>query len=77
MILDRNIHPERDLYFLGGQLIDYLDKYDKKEIDFFDLYLAVNKNQTLTMNLYTLVLDWLFILGVIKKGENGMLEKCF
>jgi hypothetical protein len=77
MILDKNIHPERDLYFLGGQLIDYLEKYDTNEIDFFDLYLAVNKNQSLTMNLYTLVLDWLFILGIIKKGKNGMLEKCF
>lgn len=77
MILDRNIHPERDLYFLGGQLIDCLEKYEKNEIDFFDLYIAVNKNQNLTMNLYTLALDWLFILGIIKKGKNGMLEKCF
>ena len=77
MIFDKNIHPERDLYFLGGHLIGYLDKYGQKEIDFFDLYAAINKNQSLTMNLYTLVLDWLFILGIIKIGKNGMLEKCF
>ena len=77
MILDKNIHPERALYFLGGQLIDHLDKYEKEEIDFFDLYIVANKSQSLTMNLYTLVLDWLFILGIIKKGKNGMLQKCF
>jgi hypothetical protein len=77
MILNKNIHPERDLYYLGGKFIEYLDTYDGVEIDFFDFYLAVNKSARITMNLYTLVLDWLFILGVIKKGENGLIEKCF
>jgi hypothetical protein len=77
MILNKNIHPERDLYYLGGKFIEYLDSNGKVEIDFFDLYSAMNNSIGITMNLYTLVLDWLFILGVIKKGENGLIEKCF
>jgi hypothetical protein len=29
------------------------------------------------LNLYSLVLDWLFILQVIKKGDKGLIIKCF
>jgi len=77
MILNKNVHPERDLYFLGGVFIDYLDSQNKEKIDFFDFYVKMNKTNPISINLFTLVLDWLFIIGVIKKGENGLIEKCF
>ena len=47
------------------------------EIDYFDLFLSVNKSNKVSLNLYSLVLDWLFILGVIKKGNKGLIIKCF
>lgn len=77
MIVNKNIHPERDLYYLGGKVIEILQVTEPKSIDFFELYLSVNKNTSITMNLFTLVLDWLFIIKVIKKGSNGEIEKCF
>jgi hypothetical protein len=77
MIVNKNINPERDLYYLGGNVIDVLNSYTKNEIDYFDLFLSVNKSNELTLNLFSLVLDWLFILGVIKKGNKGMIIKCF
>ena len=77
MIVNKNINPERDLYFLGGNVIEVLNSYTKNEIDFFDLFLSVNKSKKISLNLYSLVLDWLFILGVIKKGNKGMIVKCF
>lgn len=77
MILNKNIHPERDLYFLGGVFIDLLDSHPGERIDFFDLYARANETNSISINLFTLVLDWLFILGIIKKGENGILVKCF
>lgn len=77
MILNKNIHPERDLYFLGGVFIDYLDNQRDGRVDFFEFYSKMNENNSISMNLFTLVLDWLFLLGTIKKGENGTIEKCF
>jgi hypothetical protein len=77
MIVNKNINPERDLYYLGGNVIEVLNSYTKNEIDYFDLFLSVNKSNEVTLNLYSLVLDWLFILGVIKKGNKGMIIKCF
>ncbi len=77
MIVNKNINPERDLYYLGGKVIEVLNSYTKNEIDYFDLFLSVNKSNKVSLKLYSLVLDWLFILGVIKKGNKGLIIKCF
>ena len=77
MIVDKNINPERDLYYLGGVLIDVLANNNINEIDYMDLYKLLNQKQEITINLYSLTLDWLFILGVITKGVNGKIKKCF
>lgn len=77
MIVNKNINPERDLYYLGGKVIEVLNSFSKNEIDYFDLFLSVNKSNKVSLNLYSLVLDWLFILGVINKGNKGLIIKCF
>ncbi len=77
MIVNKNINPERDLYYLGGKVIEVLNSFTKNEIDYFDLFLSLNKSNKVSLNLYSLVLDWLFILGVIKKGNKGLIIKCF
>jgi len=77
MIINKNTNPERDLYYLGGKVIEVLNTFDQKEIDYFDLYVNLNKVNKISINLYSLVLDWLFILGVIKKGNKSVIVKCF
>lgn len=77
MIVNKNINPERDLYYLGGKIIEILNNSDKKEFDYFELYNGLNKNHSISINLFSLILDWLFILGVIKIGKKGSLVKCF
>ncbi len=77
MIVNKNTNPERDLYYLGGKVIEVLNSFTKNEIDYFDLFHSVNKSNKISLNLFSLVLDWLFILGVIKKGNKGLIIKCF
>ena len=77
MIVNKNTNPERDLYYLGGIVIEVLNSCTKNEIDYFDLFLSVNKSNKVSLNLFSLVLDWLFILGVIKKSNKGLIIKCF
>lgn len=77
MITDKNINPERDLYYLGGVLIEVLSKRQRQEIDYLDLYKLFSQKQDITINLYSLTLDWLFILGLVTKSENGKIKKCF
>lgn len=77
MIVSKNTNPERDLYFLGGKVIEILASSKNIQFDYFDLYIKVNNEQAISMSLYALVLDWLFILGVIKNSSNRYIEKCF
>lgn len=77
MIIDKNINPERDLYYLGGILIDILENKDNKEVDYIDLYTLINEKKEITINLFSLTLDWLFVLGLVAKGKNGKIKICF
>jgi hypothetical protein len=77
MIISKNIHPERDLYYLGAKIIEIMHSTEKNEWDYFDLFMDLNQRQKISISLFSLVLDWLFILHVIQKGENGRIKKCF
>lgn len=77
MIIDKNINPERDLYYLGGILIDVLQSNDNKEVDYMDLYSQISLKKDITINLYSLTLDWLFVLGLVAKSKNGKIKICF
>jgi hypothetical protein len=77
MIVNKNTNPERDLYYLGGKIIEVFVSFKNKEYDYFELFSLVNKTQEISLNLYSLVLDWLFIMGAIKKNNKGYIEKCF
>lgn len=77
MIVDKNTHPERDLYYLGGKLIEILDASNQSEIDSIELYVIIKSKIDISFNLFALSLDWLFLLGVIRKVERGVLKRCF
>ena len=77
MIVSSDINPDRDLYFLGSKVIEVLIDSNDKKVDYFELFQKVNSEIEISLNLYTLVLDWLFIIGVIKNAENRLIEKCF
>jgi hypothetical protein len=76
MIVGKDILPEREIYYLGAYLIETLKDFPEKEIGFFDIFQKVNESKRVSMKLFTLTLDWLFVLGVIN-NSNGNIEKCF
>lgn len=77
MIVSNDIKPDRDLYYLGGKVIEVLLSYEEKEIDYFELFERINKKFEISISLYTFVLDWLFIIGLIRNSNNGLLKVCF
>ncbi len=77
MIVNKNTSPERDLYFLGGKVIELMDDETTENFDFFELHKKLNESQNISISLFSLVLDWLFILGVIKNSTKGNIKRCF
>lgn len=77
MIVERNINPERDLYYLGGVLIEMIRDNENEEFDYLELFEEFKNKNGVSINLFTLTLDWLFILGIVTKGRKGKIKKCF
>lgn len=77
MIVSNNVTPERDLYYLGSKVIEELLTIEDDKVDYFELYHRITSTYDISINLYTLALDWLFIIGAIENAENGMVRKCF
>jgi hypothetical protein len=75
MINDKNTNPQRDLYYLGGVVIDALHQASNDD-GFFDIFEKVRERETISMNLFSLTIDWLYLLDAVKI-KNGRLEKCF
>jgi hypothetical protein len=77
MILGKDTNPARNIYFIGAKVLDVIKADANKEIDILDTFQKLNMQEKISMNLFTLALDWLFLIGAINKNRKGKLEKCF
>ncbi len=76
MIISKDTNPERELYYLGALVIDVLSNFPTTEVDLLDTFQKLNEKERVSMNLFALALDWLFVLGLVKSNQSN-LEKCF
>ena len=76
MIVGKDVHPERKIYCWGAVVIDCIHQYENVDITYFSLYEELKTTNDISINIYSLTLDWLFLLGVID-GDNGIIKKCF
>jgi hypothetical protein len=73
MILSQNSNPNRQLYYLGARLLALIPA--NKPLPFFDAYQSLKIQNDVSVSLFTLTADWLYLLGAIKL-EHGALIKC-
>ena len=77
MILGQDINPKKQIYYISALVLNELKQYNYNNFDFFIVYNSIKeKEKDISINLYSLALDWLYLLGAIKK-ENNSLIKCF
>ncbi|WP_320112538.1 ABC-three component system middle component 6 [Draconibacterium orientale] len=76
MIISSDIHPQKKVYYIGALIIQELKQLGTTEFDFFNLYAALKEKENISMNLFSLSLDWLFLLGAIDKKKNKLIV-CF
>lgn len=77
MIVSKDINPERDFYYLGAKTIEILSTTESDRMDFFKVYSELSKFENISINLFILTLDWLYLTNVISKPEKGEIIKCF
>jgi len=77
MLLPEDINPINTVYYNGALVSRAIEQDDQYQIDFFDLYNKVKQKQRFSFQSYMFALDWLYLLGSIKIGTDGRVEKCF
>ena len=73
MILSQDSNPNRQLYYLGACLLELFSTNDS--LSFFDAYESLKEKEDVSVALFTLTADWLYLIGAIKL-EQGALIKC-
>jgi len=61
MILGKDINPKKQIYYLSALIIREIKNLNKGDaIDFLNLYNIMKSKEGISINLFTLSLDWLF-----------------
>lgn len=74
MLLPDNTHPEHTIYYNGAFILEVLQ--NNRVINLLDLYLNTKNKHDLSMPVFVLCLDWLFLLNLIAFDENGKIILC-
>jgi len=77
MILGKDTNPRKQIYYISALVLNEIKDVKGREFDFFDIFNSLKQKESdLTVKLYSLSLDWLYLLGSIKKDKNRLI-KCF
>jgi hypothetical protein len=74
MLLPDNIHPEQTIYFNGAFVLKKIQEHPV--IDLFELYLQTKAEQEMSIPVFVLCLDWLFLLNLVSLKDFGKVELC-
>lgn len=77
MIISNNINPDKDLYAIGAHIIEILQSTNENSIGYFELHRKLINNIDVSLQLFSLSVSWLFLLGIIDKNGEGNIKKCF
>ena len=74
MLLPDTIHPEQSIYYNGAFVLKALR--ERRVMDLLDLYLDTQKQRQMTMPVFVLCLDWLYLLNLVSLNNQGSVELC-
>ena len=74
MLLPDNIHPENTIYYQGSHVLQSLGTIGPAS--FSDLFVHVNQVHKLTMPVFILCMDWLYLVGVVDFDNSGRVSLC-
>lgn len=74
MLLPDNVHPESTLVYNGALILKALKNLETATV--LDLFIEARKNGGMSMPLFVLSLDWLFLADCVAFNEGGDIALC-
>lgn len=75
MIISKDTSPKRNIYYVGGKVIEAVLGNSSRKMDFLYTFKQISDKEKISMNLFTLTIDWLYVIGAVKL-EKGVIELC-
>lgn len=74
MLLPDSIHPKNSIYYIGAIVLQTLIVH--RTMSFVDLYVEIKKSTEISFRLYTITLDWLYLINAAVLNEKGDVSLC-
>lgn len=74
MLLPDNIRPEHSIYYNGAFVLQAIQQH--QVIDLLELYFVTQKNHEMSMPVFVLCLDWLYLIDQVALNEHGKVKLC-
>jgi hypothetical protein len=74
MLVPDNIHPDQTIYFNGAFVLKAIQEH--RVMDLLDLYIQTTVERKMSMPVFVLCLDWLFLLNLVTLNDQGKVELC-
>ena len=74
MLVPDNIHPELTIYYNGAFVLRVIQ--NRREMAMLDLYIQTIAERKMSMPVFVLCLDWLFLLNLVTLNGQGKVELC-
>ena len=75
MLLPDNVHPENCIYYNGAFVLQAMQ--GKSSQDMIELFLNSKELNEMSMPVFLLCLDWLFLINLVTINSQGRIERCF
>jgi hypothetical protein len=74
MLLPDNVHPENCIYYNGAFVLQSIQNETSQDI--IELYQNSKRLKEMSMPVFLLCLDWLFLLNLVSLNDQGRVERC-
>jgi hypothetical protein len=74
MLLPDSIHPKYSVYYTGAIVLQTLQRCGTTT--FVDLFVEIKKSNDMSIRLFTITLDWLYLINAAVLNEKGEISLC-
>lgn len=74
MLLPDNVHPENTLVYNGALIVSALRRIG--DVSLMELFLSARQESNLSMAIFVLSLDWLFLADCVTINDKGQVSLC-
>ena len=74
MLLPDNVHPEQSIYYNGAFVLQAIQ--EGRVMELLDLFVSTQRYGAMTMPVFVLCIDWLYLLNLVKLNDQGVIELC-